>query len=96
MPATASGPVQELRDALARGDITPRAVAEQTLARANSNANRNVYLALDADAALREAEALPRKFNTKAKPRLYGLPVSLKDCFDLAGCRHYLWLALLR
>jgi Asp-tRNA(Asn)/Glu-tRNA(Gln) amidotransferase A subunit family amidase len=85
MPATASGPVQELRDALARRDITPRAVAEQALARANTNASRNVYLALDGEAALREANALPRKFDTKAKPPLYGLPVSLKDCFDLAG-----------
>jgi aspartyl-tRNA(Asn)/glutamyl-tRNA(Gln) amidotransferase subunit A len=77
--------VQALRDALARGDVTPRAAAEQAVARANSNATRNVYLALDADAALREAEALPHRFSAKPKPPLYGLPISLKDCFDLGG-----------
>ena len=85
MPATALGPVQTLRDAIARGEITPRGAAEQALARANRNASRNVYLSLDADAVLREAEALPRKFGSGAKPPLYGLPVALKDCFDLAG-----------
>jgi aspartyl-tRNA(Asn)/glutamyl-tRNA(Gln) amidotransferase subunit A len=77
--------VQALRDALARGDVTPRAAAEQAVARANSNATRNVYLALDADAALREAEALPHRFSAKPRPPLYGLPISLKDCFDLGG-----------
>ncbi|MGC2806603.1 MAG: amidase [Candidatus Acidiferrales bacterium] len=85
-PATPTlAPVQALRDALVRGEITPRAAAERALARANSNAGGNVYLALDTDAVLREADALPRKFAADAKPPLYGLPVSLKDCFDLAG-----------
>jgi aspartyl-tRNA(Asn)/glutamyl-tRNA(Gln) amidotransferase subunit A len=85
MPVTATGPVQALRDALARGDITPRAAVEQALARANSNDSHNVYLALDADAVFRKADALPREFSTNPKPLLYGLPVALKDCFDLAG-----------
>src|SRR5260370_23890869 len=85
MPASATGPVQALRDALARGDITPRAAVEQALARANSNDSNNVYLALDADAVFREADALRRKFSAGPKPLLYGLPVALKDCFDLAG-----------
>lgn len=86
MPTTTTGPVQALRDAIVRRDITPRAAAEQALARANSNASRNVYLSLDAAAVLREADALPRKFQAGPKPPLYGLPVALKDCFDLAGC----------
>jgi aspartyl-tRNA(Asn)/glutamyl-tRNA(Gln) amidotransferase subunit A len=85
MPPTATGPVQTLRDAIAPGDIAPRSPVEQALARANSNASRNVYLSLDADAVLREADALPRKFGSGAKPPLYGLPIALKDCFDLAG-----------
>ncbi|MFZ0882073.1 MAG: amidase, partial [Candidatus Acidiferrales bacterium] len=85
MPANNSGPVQEFREALARGDITPRSAAEQALARANSNARRNVYLSLDADAVLREADALPHKFASMPKPPLYGFPIALKDCFDLAG-----------
>ena len=85
VPATTPSPLQGLREALARGEITPRAVVEQALARANRNASRNVYLALDQDRALSEAKALPHRFGAGRKPQLYGLPVSLKDCFDLAG-----------
>ncbi len=78
----------ELRAVLARlsaGEVTPREVAEQALARANSNAGKNVYIALDVERALREAEELPARFPGAAKPALYGLPVSLKDLFDLQG-----------
>jgi Asp-tRNA(Asn)/Glu-tRNA(Gln) amidotransferase A subunit family amidase len=78
-------PLQRLRATLDSGEITPTAVAEQALARANSNASRNVYLALDAERTLRETAALPGRFSAGPKPLLYGLPVSLKDCFDLAG-----------
>jgi Asp-tRNA(Asn)/Glu-tRNA(Gln) amidotransferase A subunit family amidase len=77
--------MQELREALVRGEITPRVAVEKAFAHANSNASRNVYLALVADAALREADELPRRFSTGTKPLLYGLPVAVKDCFDLAG-----------
>lgn len=85
MAASALGPVEELRDVLARGEITPRVAVEKALAHANRNAKGNVYLSLNADAVLREADALPHRFNAGNKPPLYGLPVSLKDCFDLAG-----------
>jgi Asp-tRNA(Asn)/Glu-tRNA(Gln) amidotransferase A subunit family amidase len=85
MPAAAS-PLQQLRTALQSGAITPRAAVEQALARANSNSYHNVYLALDAERALRDADALPRRFpSAAARPLLYGLPISLKDCFDLQG-----------
>jgi Asp-tRNA(Asn)/Glu-tRNA(Gln) amidotransferase A subunit family amidase len=83
--ATARGPVQQLCEQLARGDITPRAALEETLARANSNASHNVYIALDAEKVREEADTLPRRFPPVAKPPLYGVPVSLKDCFDVAG-----------
>src|SRR5277367_5657742 len=78
----------ELGDVVARmatGEVTPREVTEQALSRANSNAERNVYIALDAEKALREAEELPARFRGMARPTLYGLPVSLKDLFDLQG-----------
>jgi Asp-tRNA(Asn)/Glu-tRNA(Gln) amidotransferase A subunit family amidase len=77
--------LHQLRMALLSGAITPRAAVEQALARTNSNAGRNVYLALDTERALHEAEELPKRFPGTAKPQLYGLPVSLKDCCDLAG-----------
>jgi Asp-tRNA(Asn)/Glu-tRNA(Gln) amidotransferase A subunit family amidase len=86
MPALpARGPVQQLADQLARGDTTPQAAAEEALARANSNASHNVYLALDAEKVRQEAGALPQRFPHAAKPLLYGVPISIKDCFDVTG-----------
>jgi Asp-tRNA(Asn)/Glu-tRNA(Gln) amidotransferase A subunit family amidase len=76
--------MQQLRVALRTGEVTPRTAVEQALKRANSNAGRNVYIALDVGRALRDADALPARF-TDTKPPLYGLPIALKDCFDLEG-----------
>ncbi len=58
---------------------------EQHLDRANSNSGRNVYIVVDRERAIREADEVTRRFAGRAKPALYGLPISLKDCFDLAG-----------
>jgi Asp-tRNA(Asn)/Glu-tRNA(Gln) amidotransferase A subunit family amidase len=81
------GPVGELRKAIRAGSVTPRDLAADALAHANSNLGKNVYLAIDPEKVLREAEALPSRFSGAALPPLYGLPVSLKDCFDLQGFR---------
>ncbi|MFZ3215923.1 MAG: amidase [Candidatus Acidiferrales bacterium] len=78
-------PIQQLGDRLKQRQITPREVVEEALARANSNAGRNVYIALNADKVRAEADALPRRFPESRKPLLYGVPVSIKDCFDVAG-----------
>jgi aspartyl-tRNA(Asn)/glutamyl-tRNA(Gln) amidotransferase subunit A len=60
--------------------------AQEALARANSNASRNVYLALDRERLLAEAEALPSRFPDPAqRPLLFGVPIGVKDCFDVAG-----------
>ncbi len=65
----------------------PREVVESALARANSNAGRNVYLARDEAWSLREAERLLRGQSAESlrSQPLWGVPVSLKDCFDLEG-----------
>lgn len=76
-------PIEQLRAALAAGETSPRELAEQALSRANSNAGHNVFFSLDVQRTLREAENLPARFSGADKPLLYGLPVSLKDCFDL-------------
>ena len=78
-------PVQQLAEHLASGAVTPRAAAEEALARANSNASHNVYIALDAERVRKEADALPQQFRRGPLPLLYGVPVSIKDCFDVAG-----------
>jgi Asp-tRNA(Asn)/Glu-tRNA(Gln) amidotransferase A subunit family amidase len=82
-----ASPVLALRAELIAGRVTPREAMRDALAHANSNAGNNVYLALDARRALAEAGDLPARFaeGARAKALLYGLPVSLKDCFDLSG-----------
>lgn len=83
--------VRSLRRALSSGNTTPSALADQALARANSTAGRNTYLWQDtcwtgAEAA--RAEAMVRgeggSFGDGRGP-LWGAPISVKDCFDLAG-----------
>ena len=82
---TARTRLQQLAEQLAREVITPRAAADEALKRANSNASHNVYIALDAEKVREHADELPRRFPHAAKPLLYGVPVSIKDCFDVAG-----------
>jgi Asp-tRNA(Asn)/Glu-tRNA(Gln) amidotransferase A subunit family amidase len=79
--------LQELRARFAANDFSPATVAEDALNRANSNASHNVFIELGADWTMREAAALPTRFAANPKPPLYGLPISLKDCFDLEGFR---------
>jgi len=83
--------IRALRTSLANEALRPASLAEQALARSNQNAGRNTYLWQDADWTREEAaraEAMPRTeggpFND-GRPALWGLPISVKDCFDLAG-----------
>src|SRR6202453_3953363 len=64
----------------ARGPVQ---LAEEAFARANSNAGRNVFLAMDQQRTLEEAEALNARF--PKRPPLFGVPIAIKDCFDAAG-----------
>jgi Asp-tRNA(Asn)/Glu-tRNA(Gln) amidotransferase A subunit family amidase len=61
----------------------PVQLAEEAFARANSNAGRNVFLAMDQQRTLEEAEALNARF--PKRPLLFGVPIAIKDCFDAAG-----------
>jgi len=83
--------VRGLRKALAEGGVKPSDLARQALARANGNASRNTYLWQDAAWTMGEAaraEAIPSgtggAFGDGRGP-LWGLPISVKDCFNLAG-----------
>src|SRR6202167_5560383 len=84
-PHSPRAPLQQPPEQLACGNITPLPAAEAALARANSNASGNVYIALDSERVRQEADTLPQRFPPAAKPPLYGVPVSIKDCFDVAG-----------
>jgi Asp-tRNA(Asn)/Glu-tRNA(Gln) amidotransferase A subunit family amidase len=83
--------IRALRAALAHGKMKPTELAELALSRSNGNAGRNTYLWQDAAwtrAEAAHAEAMPRGSGgpfDDARSVLWGLPVSVKDCFDLAG-----------
>ncbi|HEV2134709.1 MAG TPA: amidase [Terracidiphilus sp.] len=83
--------IRALRAALADGTARPSELAEQALSRSNGNAGHNTYLWQDAKwtrAEAARAEAIPRGEGGPfgdGRSALWGLPVSVKDCFDLAG-----------
>src|SRR3984957_18578437 len=65
---------------------TPVELAQEAVSRANSNAGKNVFLAMDPQRTLAEAEALTDRFpNPGKRPVVSGLPGGVKVCFDLAG-----------
>ena len=68
---------------------TPNALAqtvEHTISRANSSASRNTYVHFSSEALGEETARLIHSFpSSRLRPPLYGVPISLKDCFDLAG-----------
>ncbi|HEX4005925.1 MAG TPA: amidase [Acidobacteriaceae bacterium] len=82
----APSPVAALTADCRAGTADPVAEAGAALVRANGSASRNTYIALDAawtlEEARRQAERAPADAATTP---LFGVPVSLKDCFDLAG-----------
>jgi Asp-tRNA(Asn)/Glu-tRNA(Gln) amidotransferase A subunit family amidase len=81
--------IRDLRERYRSGLMDPREQVETALKRANSNGGRNVYLARDESKTRREAELLltnrQQGSETFAGQPLWGIPVSLKDCFDLEG-----------
>src|ERR1700678_892858 len=88
---TASWTIRDLRTALASGSTSPSQLAETALANSNRNAGRNTYIWQDAQwtrAEAAKAEAIPHSSRGPfgdGRSALWGLPISVKDCFDLAG-----------
>lgn len=62
----------------------PESITNAALSRVNSNASRNSYFAVDEHWTRKQAAALTAQRNDRDKP-LHGLPIALKDCFDLEG-----------
>jgi len=83
--------VRALRAALAVGSQSPLQLAESALANSNLNAGRNTYIWQDAAWTRGEAaraESLPPSTGGPfgdGRSTLWGLPISVKDCFDLAA-----------
>ena len=79
-------PIAALLAAYKSGHTNPADQLQTALTRVNGNASRNTYLALDPAWTLSEAQRqIERAASAEHSLPLYGLPVSLKDCFDLTG-----------
>ena len=72
-------PLTALRARLDSGAVDAVGVAREFGARANGNALGNTYLRFDLASLEEEAAGLAKG------GALYGVPVSIKDCFDVAG-----------
>jgi Asp-tRNA(Asn)/Glu-tRNA(Gln) amidotransferase A subunit family amidase len=85
------GNIRSLRSALANKRTAPTRLAEEALANANRNPGRNTYLWRDPAWTLNEAERAEAMRASAGgefgdgHATLWGLPISVKDCFDLAG-----------
>jgi len=82
--------VGDARTYLASGTIGPTRLAGRALEHANRTTGRNTYLWRDPVWTLEEAAraaAMPRGESGRfgGRGNLWGVPVSVKDCFDLAG-----------
>ena len=77
-----------LADDLEAGRTTARALVDRCLANiaASDGEGPRVFLHVDAEAAIEAAEAMDRLREVKAAPSPYaGIPVSIKDLFDIKG-----------
>jgi Asp-tRNA(Asn)/Glu-tRNA(Gln) amidotransferase A subunit family amidase len=86
--------IRELRTALstdANANSEIMTLAQQARARTSTNPSHNTYLWRDEAWTMAEAQrisAMPRheaRDFADGRPALWGIPISVKDCFDLAG-----------
>src|SRR5437588_4227888 len=90
-PVAKLGTIRSLRSALANGITQPARLAGQALGNANQTPGRNTYLWQDPGWTRAEAERVEQMPAGEGgafgdgRDTLWGLPVSVKDCFDLGG-----------
>jgi Asp-tRNA(Asn)/Glu-tRNA(Gln) amidotransferase A subunit family amidase len=87
-PAMSSNPspLQALRSALESSLTDPQTVVTESMRNANSSTSHNAYITPYGAESLARAEHLLNLYpNSSTRPALYGIPISIKDCFDVAG-----------
>ena len=83
--------IRQARAALVSGTINPELLAQQALANANGNSGMNTYLWRDPQRTLDgagRAAVIPSSGDGSfgdGRANLWGIPVSVKDLFDIAG-----------
>ncbi len=83
---TDPSPIAALLAAYQAGLANPEAICRAALDRANGNTSRNTYICRNPAWTIAEARRQVQRFNSGERSLpLFGIPVSLKDCFDLAG-----------
>ena len=83
-----------LRRRLDRGEVSPRELTEDALARIDErDGETNAFLTVRADEALAEADALA---TARERGPLWGVPIAIKDIIDVAGTRTTAASAILR
>ena len=79
-------PVQKLTEAYAARSLSPVEVTQHALDRIGAfNGHVNAYLAVTADLALDQAKAAEQAYRSGRGQPLSGVPVSIKDLFDVEG-----------
>jgi Asp-tRNA(Asn)/Glu-tRNA(Gln) amidotransferase A subunit family amidase len=79
-------PLQRAHEAFLASSSDVQQLAIDTLQHANRNAGKNTYLALD-ETRIAEEIATLRRWDRNQPRSLLGVPISIKDCFDLKDYR---------
>jgi aspartyl-tRNA(Asn)/glutamyl-tRNA(Gln) amidotransferase subunit A len=77
-----ASPIAKLLKEIADNGTDAEAVASAALSRANGSVSRNTYITLDPEWTLDQARRVAASDRSGV---LHGIPVALKDCFDLEG-----------
>lgn len=76
----------ELQNMLAEGQTTSAQLVEDALSRAKASEDLGIFVSLREDSAMKEAQASDRvRGEKKARSRLEGIPVAIKDNIAIAG-----------
>ena len=78
-------PIVEIRQKILDGKVTARELATIALGRANSSPGKNTYLSIE-EADIERQLSTPGPVTEEAQ-LLRGIPISVKDCFDVRGYR---------
>jgi Asp-tRNA(Asn)/Glu-tRNA(Gln) amidotransferase A subunit family amidase len=78
-------PIVDIRQKITDGDVTARELATIALEQANSSPGKNTYLSIE-EADIAQQLSAPNPATEEAQ-LLRGIPISVKDCFDVRGYR---------